>query len=450
MAVALPAICTRPEFPLLVAVNVPVVALVAVLGPPGVATVALLACGVPLAIGLAQRPQRGLLVLAALAPFNGLLIIVPHPPALDGWKEGLVLATLLCTFLAPATARADSKERLPGWSPAVIGLVGLAVVSGLAIGGAQALVGLKVGYFFVLVAVAVWRCPLDGRERDRLVTILMVVGALTAAYGLVQQVLGAGRLNAMGYPYNDTIRFTGGFLRSFSTFNQPFGFGFFLMVVLLVGIPQALSEPRRWRNRVFLLLLPLLGLGLLSSVVRGAWLGAAVGIAYLGAHRYRVLLLLIPLAAVSVAFLPGEFASSALSPSSAEQRTSSWQENIGRVLAHPLGVGVGASGAAAEKVAGPDGAKTYQPDNFYFKILLELGLLGLWLLVLLLVAAFACTRAAAKRLAGRDAALASGVSAMVVAAAAASVVATYFEIFPMDLLFWLLIAVVARCDPESA
>jgi len=444
MALALPGIRARRELPAVIA-NVAVFAGAVVVGPKASVGFVLLACVLALSAALVRRPQRGLLVLAALVPLNGLLIVIPHPSALNGWKEALVVATLLATFAAPSDARAAPASRLPGWAPAVIGLVALALASGLAVGGLQALVGLKVGYFFLLAAVAAWRCPLDARERDRLVTILMVMGVLTAAYGLVQQVLGAERLNAFGYPYNTTIRFAGGSLRSFSTFNQPFGFGFFQMLVLLIGIPQALAEPQRRRNRLFLLALPLLALGLLSSIVRGAWLGAAVGMAYLASHRYRVLLLLVPLAVLAVAFLPSE----ALSSSSTTERTTSWEQNVGRVFSNPFGVGLGASGAAAEKAAIGTGVRTYQPDNFYFKTVLELGVLGLWMLVLLLAGAFSASRAAAGRLDGRDAALAAGVAAMVAAAAAASFVATYFEIFPMDLFFWLLLTVVARCDRTS-
>lgn len=449
MAVASQAIRTGPDFPILLSANLAMVAAAALIGHIGTVSIALLACVIPLAIAVARRPQRALLALVALTPLNGLLIVIPHPWVMNGWKEALLIFAVLCSFLRPAATEGVRKPRLPGWAPAAIALLALSAASGLVVGGVQALVGLKVGYFYVLAAVVAWRCPLDARERDRMVTILMVVGTVSAVYGLAQQVLGPERLNAMGYPYNDTIRFTGSFLRSFSTFNQPFGFGFFMMVVLLVGLPQALTEPQRRRNRIFLYLMPLLVLGMLSTFVRGAWLGTAVGVAYLGAHRYRVLLLLVPLALLSLAFLPAEVASSALSPTSTKERTSSWQQNIGQVLVHPLGTGVGSSGAAAEKSAAP-GTETYQPDNFYFKMLLELGLLGLWMLLLLLAAAFADTRAAARRLPGRDGALASGVSAMVVAAGAACLVATYFEIFPMDLLFWLLIAVVTRCDRASA
>ena len=56
---------------------------------------------------------------------------------------------------------------------------------------------------------------------------------------------------------------------------------------------------------------------------------------------------------------------------------------------------------------------------------------------------------AARRLRGYDAALATGVGASVLAAATVSLFATYFEVFPMDVYFWLLLGVVAACVPES-
>lgn len=429
----------------LIAANL-VLALVLIAGL-GIAAIGV-ALAVPIALALVQRPQRGVLALAALAPFNGLLLIAHVPAAAKGWKEALVIATLAATFVAPADARSPKGRSLPSWAPAVGGLLLLGVVSGFAVGGLQAVLGVKIGFFYVLLAWAVWRCPPDATERDRLVTILMAAGVITSAYGLLQQLMGPARLASLGYAYNENIRFAGGFLRSFSSFNQPFPFGFFVMLVVLIGIPQALGEPSRLRNRLFLLCLPLFGLALLSTIVRAAWLGLAVGVAWLGSHRYRILLLLIPLGLVALAFLPRDVSTTALSSSSTGQRTAGWRANVARAQAHPLGVGVGASGSASEKLAllHHPGATTYQPDNYYFKTLLELGVVGLWLLVLLLLGAFASSRQASLRLEGRDAALASGVAASILAAVVASFVATYFEIFPMDLLFWLLVAVVATCE----
>lgn len=442
------AVTCPPRFPYLVLLTANGALLAALAA--GHALVALaLAVVTPLSVAVVRRPQRGLLVLAALAPFDGLLILAPGPSALAGWKEFLVLVSLVATFVAPAEARAPGGRRLPPWTPAVGGLLAVALVSASMVGGLQALIGTKILFFYVLVAVAAWRCPLNAAERDKLVTVVMLTAGITAVIGLAQQVAGAARLNELGYEYNTVIRTTGGFLRSFSTFNQPFGFGFFLMLALLIGVPTAFSDLSRWRSRAFLVSAPVLVVALGFTFVRAAWMGVAVGLVYLGFSRHRALLLAVPLAVVALLFLPSDISAPALSSSSSSERLSSWQERVPQVVSNPFGIGVGASGSASEKVATlQGGGQEYQPDNFYFKIMVELGVVGVWLVVLLLVSAFAAARSAASRLHGQDAALSSGVAAGVLAAGVASVVATYFEIFPMDMLFWLLCAVVATLVPS--
>src|SRR5947209_20216609 len=75
---------------------------IAVLGSVRVVALAIL---VPLVVALTRRPQRGLLLLAALVPFDGLLLLVHVPPLLSGWKEALVLIRLGASFFAPAEPR---------------------------------------------------------------------------------------------------------------------------------------------------------------------------------------------------------------------------------------------------------------------------------------------------------------------------------------------------------
>ena len=126
--------------------------------------------------------------------------------------------------------------------PAAVALIAVGLASAAFVSPTQAVVGLKIDFFYLLLPVALLRCPLSAAERDRLVSILMGAAVLTSAYGAGQQLLGAGRLHQWGYEYNTTIRTAGGTLRSFSSFNQPFGFGLFEMLVLLVAVPVALSE----------------------------------------------------------------------------------------------------------------------------------------------------------------------------------------------------------------
>jgi hypothetical protein len=441
---------------LFVVANLVVVALV--LRPPvspsmTLAAVLLVPLAVAAAAALVQRPQRGVLVIAALVPLDGLRILLPIPA---GWKETLVLVTVAATFIAPREARGAVGRRLPSWVPFVATLFVLSLVSAALVGGSNGLTGLKIGFFYLLVALAAWRCPLDAKERDRLVTILMGMGVITAAVGLLQQVVGAERLVELGYQYNRDIRFSGAFLRSISTFNQSFPFALFLMLVLLIGLPCALEESTRLRNRLFLGSVPLLLLALAFTVTRAGWLGLVVGLVYLGVRHHRVLLASaihgVVVAAVVLLLLSG-FTAAFFATSSGVERVDIWRANVGEIGRHPLGIGIGTTGSAGEKanvLAGEEGNLALQPDNYYFKTTLELGIVGLWLLVLVLATAFASAQSAASRLAGRDAAFASGVAAMVLAVGAVSTVATYFEIFPMELYFWLFLTVVATCVRESS
>jgi hypothetical protein len=187
--------------------------------------------------------------------------------------------------------------------------------------------------------------------------------------------------------------------------------------------------------------------GLASTLVRGAWIGLAAGLVYLGWRRYRVLFLVVPVALLALLYLPGSITTAAVSGASLAERGSGWQANLQQVVAHPLGAGIAATGSSAAKVAAlQGGASTYQPDNYYFKTVYELGIIGLWVLVVALVTILASTDRKALRLPGEDGALVLGIAANVVAAITASLVATYFEIFPMDVLFWLLLAVASTCD----
>ena len=193
------------------------------------------------AIGV--RPQRGILVLAALAPFDGLLVLVDDPGLLAGWKEALTVITLGATWLAPAKARRGRLAPAPAFVGPLLGLVALGLASLLWAPPPFVLLGLKIDFFYVLVGLAIWRCPLDRAERDRLVSILMIGAAVTAGFGLAQQRIGAFGLRDLGYEFGRSIRTTGDSLRSFSTFDLPFGFAFYLVFVLALATPVALAAP---------------------------------------------------------------------------------------------------------------------------------------------------------------------------------------------------------------
>lgn len=410
---------------------------------------------VPTDPSTALRPQSVLLLLAALAPFDGLLLIIPHPAAFEGWKEALVfLAAGLAILERPAR---PSLPQLPPWAVPMILLVIWSAFSVALNPTFQAVLGFKISYFYALVPLVLWWSPLGPRDRDRLVTILMVSGVVTSVVGIIQQVVGEEALNKLGYEYNEVIRSSGGFLRSFSTFNQPFPFAFFVMVVILVGIPVALEDRARTRNRLFLLALPVLLVGMTTAIVRGAFLGLAVGLVYLGVTRYRVLAhALLPLPLVVLFLFTNNIGSALLSSSSLQERVTGWVSEVGGQSIAPLGQGIGSTGSAAERIesqgvaVGETGGR-YQADNYYVKTLIELGPIGLWLLLWVLVAAGRHThRGPPVLLSISDGGLVRGVTASIGAAVVAATVATYWEIFPVDLYFWFLLGVASSIRVRSS
>ena len=413
-----------------------------------------------LAAGVAvfQRPQRGVLLLVALAPFDGLLLIVPHPVYVEAWTEILVVLIVACALVRTPAPR--NLVRVPSWLWATFGLGLLALARTIPDPSTQALLGLRLAFFFTAIVFVLWRHPLDGADRDRLVSILMATGFIAAAIGIGQQLVGAEALNRLGYEYNSVIRTTNGLLRSFSTFNQPFPFAFHVMVVLLVALPVALSDPTRRRNRLFLLASPLLVIGLATALVRAAMGGLVVGLIVLAVIRFRIVVhALAALTLVALLAWPA-VGSAILSSSSVTDRTSGWNESSEQILANPFGAGMGAVGAAAEKAQEDASTRptfpsssnddAYQPDNHYVLVLIELGPLGLWVFVAVIVSGWNHARRIAHSHGGTDRALALGIAAATAGAAAAAVASTYWEIFPVDLYFWTLLGVLTSIESSSA
>jgi len=416
-----------------------------------------LALVAPVAAWIWARPQRGLLVLVALMPFDGLLIIAPLPSAFAAWKEALVALTLLAAF-QPGRPRVG--RTVPGWLWAMTLLATASLVTWFWTPSFQVAVGMKVAFFGVLPGVAALRCPFEPRDRDRLVSILLTTGCVTAVVGLVQQLMGPARLNALGYDYNTVIRFTGSLMRSWSTFNQPFAFGLFLMVIVLITLASALDDPRRMRSRLTFAALPLLFAAMFFSVVRTAWIGTAVGIAYLAVRRYRKMLRLLPAVAglAAVAAVVGLFAF--FDSASAGDRLSRWRPIPSLVAEAPFGHGAGSAGAAAAKADELHGTATtftpgrvtsahlvYQPDNSYVEVLFEDGVIGLALFLVALQLVWRASRRAEAD--GTDPAEAVGMSAVVLAVVVACMGSTFFEIFPLDYLYWLLAGVTtASAQPR--
>jgi O-antigen ligase len=197
-----------------------------------------------------------------------------------------------------------------------------------------------------------------------------------------------------------------------------------------------------------------MSIALLFSFVRGAMLGLAVGLLYLAFHRYKLLVYGIPFVFIAALLVPGgaNVSKAVFSSESFQARTLSWGDRLDQFAESPIfGTGIGTTGAAAEKAAfennqDPDAA--YVPDNSWLKVAFELGVFALWLFVIWIISAFLYTRGAERRVEGIDKDFISGVTAQIVAIMVSAIVATYFELSPMDQLFWVMITIVATMAPR--
>src|SRR5262245_62773336 len=66
-----------------------------------------LAILIPTGIAVYHRPQRGVLILCTILPFDGMMKAL-GPGWLNPWKQVFILALLILTFLCPPEARAEA------------------------------------------------------------------------------------------------------------------------------------------------------------------------------------------------------------------------------------------------------------------------------------------------------------------------------------------------------
>lgn len=395
-----------------------------------------------------HRPQWGVIAIAGLVPFNGLLLI--SPLSMSYWKEAAVLAVLCATPFARRTP--PGLTVVAPWLLPLGVLVPFGVISALVTQGTQMFFPLKIAFFYILLAVIAVLFPFNRQDKDTLISVLFGAAVLSAFYGIWQQFIGPQALADMGYEWNEQIRSAGPLLRSFGTFNQPFPFGLFLMLVIILVTAASLAEPYRLRSRLFLLAFPVLGAAMLLSVVRASYVGVAVGLVVIGVVLYRRFLawmvfgsVLTGLVVAAASMVFGNTVLSTLtSSSSLEERGDHWSVNIPLILTRPLGQGLGTTGSSAAKVAEGynPAAPLYQPDSYYIKILLELGPIGLAcyaaVVILMVVPLLRMVPLTGDPL---ERALLGGAVAATSAACVAALFSTYLEIFPLDVFFWLIPAV---------
>ncbi|HNU05711.1 MAG TPA: O-antigen ligase family protein [Anaerolineae bacterium] len=248
----------------------------------------------------------------------------------------------------------------------------------------------------------------------RMVLVLILSTLIPIISGFYQAITGSGQFIWAGAGFNRIYGFAGG----------PFTLAFYLVMIMPLVLIFLLEQRQeqdqdapagRWRfNRLGLgLLLGLIGVALVLTFIRGAWIAVVASLLLLGlargSLRYRQLLLTIPAAAgvVLLTFTPAlERLQQAADPTSTLfGRLEVWRLAVDWLLASPLnllaGVGMKAFEYYYVLLAGPTTAGLYwrresflignRPHNELLGFMLDVGLIGV---VALLVVFFTLGRLA--------------------------------------------------------
>lgn len=246
-------------------------------------------------------------------------------------------------------------------------------------------------------------------ERDvhYFVRITLLLTAAVAAYGIFQQVVGIpiwDRVWFLEFFYNQTTSWLAGYhfsweeLRKFSTMQHPPAAANLYLVAMLLGVPH-LSRSRTNLWLIVLLALPVIGLALFFTYVRGSWVGILGGLITMAIiwkvpnsrrHGYGLVIFYYIVVLVSLVVLsrlvpevvhyspmdqlsPGvkQRVISLTDPMNSPEmqvRFTRWQRTLTLIRETPLGSGIGMTGGVAQRFGGFGVV-----DNLYLKMLLELG-----------------------------------------------------------------------------
>ncbi len=249
-----------------------------------------------------------------------------------------------------------------------------------------------------------------------------------------------------------------GYVRVFSTVGDAATFGFLMIIGVLFACALALGSSWRWRLVLLLGCLPLL-YGMAASYSRGPVVALVAGVValLLAARNFWLATSLAALSAVGVAILlatgSGQLLdrlSTAARPdedASFNVRMAYVNTYLPEIAQRPFGFGINTSGGGARRVSGGEGVRGsvvgVPTDNYYFKVALEMGWVGLvlwlWLNLALLLHAFRVHH----RL--RDPqlkAIALGTASVLVAIAVGALSNDILAQKPIAELFWLCAGLV--------
>ncbi len=387
------------------------------------------------------------LALLALLPFHAFLVTIGtrviqgpgHAPmsALAVWKEGLLAVILLLAFIEIIARFGDKllESFFDGMDLCILGLLAIAAVLQYhaPVSLPSFAYGFKYDFIPLLAFLLLRRLPWSDVFRAWVPTVVIFAGSLIALEGLATLFVPDAFFTWLGYSDAHSLYQPNGPLAAFQKIGGPDGLRRMqatlsgpnqLGLWMLFPLAACFATWKKGKSMSRLVIVLLIGLAILFSFSRSAWLGAAVvtmlSIMLLtsGMIREKLLLAGFSCAVVAVAAVVVLFPQALNRAVSNKDHLQRPLAAIAAIVRNPLGMGLGSVGPAANRTSdacvyleeGPldwlqpnestlcvfvGGEQVvpavhertchcaFLPENWYLQIGVELGVTGmaLWLIL---------------------------------------------------------------------
>jgi hypothetical protein len=438
---------------------------------PGLAPLAV-AGAVLVALSLDWR--RGVVALLVVLPFAGLPVFIAGTPGL-AFRDLTVVAPLYITF-AVSMRRSDEPMLPPlGVALPALALFAALVVAGVAVAPSLTVgaIGGKVWLAYVPMLAVGYRYVRRVEDLERALRVTALIGLVPASIALAEWLLST-RQTWNGYLWiNDFGPFTRMYGAWFehvklsvvafgpdtdrifipripSTFtgaSQYYGFA-------LVAYASAIAMALRQRTAAWMLCALVLGVACIASGVRASYvvaptlLVAAFVLAGTNLRHARYAVAVVAIVAVAGAGLganPVRIAE--MMPAHVHQQVgTAWHEM--RSSFTLFGHGTGWDTNAALRYG--DATQQRYIENWYAKASLELGVLGLFSIVIALAAIIVRVVTPLRRLDARTRQLAAPVAALLLLTVVSLFKGPYIDLDPINVYFWLFAGMLLGLSRAAA
>ena len=237
------------------------------------------------------------LAFIALLPFHALLVTVGTKlilgpghapmPMLAGWKEGLL--ALILVFAALEFVTSGKRKAVSGKFDFVDALIGALFVIALLLPKTNFLFGFKYDFIPLIAFVMLRRVPWSDQFKSNAMNLILIVGTIVAAYGILSFWLPEKFFYMLGYsdahslylpnsPLAAVQQISGTSIRRIqSVMSGPNQLGIWLLIPLSIYSDKLLSTSRKWKIfSIFNFQFSILLIALVLTFSRSAWIAAFV------------------------------------------------------------------------------------------------------------------------------------------------------------------------------